>query len=95
MESNHLHSKYNKSISTIFHSQEWEHYCCFVTIIFDKKKMSAQLYKSALTFLTLSKTTFALHTFPNATLTPAGGQRYTIHTIKYTSLILELTLPKP
>jgi hypothetical protein len=74
-ESNIFRGKYNKSISILFHGQEWERYCCFVTMIFDEKKMTAQLYKSALTFSSLPKTTSAPPTFPNATLSPLSGRR--------------------
>ena len=53
MDFNLTWRKSHKSISIIFHRQEWERYCCFVDMIFDIKEMTVQLYKSAISFSTL------------------------------------------
>jgi hypothetical protein len=41
-----------KSISGIFHSQEWEHFVGFMCTVFDHERMSAQLAKDVLQFTT-------------------------------------------
>lgn len=74
-ESSLLGGKFKKSIAVLFHGQEWERYCCFVTMIFDQKEVVAQLYNSALTFSTLPESINAPPSFPNATLSPLSGRR--------------------
>ncbi|KAF8814524.1 hypothetical protein BYT27DRAFT_7082057, partial [Phlegmacium glaucopus] len=63
-----------KLISILFHGQEWEHYCCFITTIFDEPKMIAQVYKSALSFLTLLESISAPLNFPDTSLSPLSGR---------------------
>lgn len=67
--------KTSKSIAVLFHGQEWERYCCFVTMIFDKKRLICQLYNSALTFSTLPESISAPHKFEDAALSPLSGRR--------------------
>lgn len=74
-----LRGKFKKSISILFHGQEWERYVCFVTMIFDEKELIAQLYNSALTFSTLPESINAPPSFPNAVLSPLSGRRAKIH----------------
>ncbi|KAF8800474.1 hypothetical protein BYT27DRAFT_7117462, partial [Phlegmacium glaucopus] len=64
-----------KSISVLFHGQEWERYCCFITTIFDEPKMIAQVYKSALSFSTLLESISAPPNFPDTSLSPFSGRR--------------------
>lgn len=66
---NHL-----KSLSVIFHGQEWERYCCFMNMIFDVKEMIAQLYRTALSFSTLPDSIPAPPKFSNASLSPLSGR---------------------
>lgn len=79
IDSNLIRGKINKSISILFHGQEWERYCCFVTMIFDESKMVAQLFRSALTFSTLPESISAPPTFPNAALSPLSGRHAKIN----------------
>jgi hypothetical protein len=58
--------KYKKLISVLFHSQEWEQHCCFMTMTFDKTSLVAHLYQSTLTFATLPKSVLPLPVFDNA-----------------------------
>lgn len=74
-ESNLIHGKLHKSIGVLFHGQEWERYCCFITMIFDQQQMVAQLYRSAITFSTLPDSISAPPIFPNASLSPLSGRR--------------------
>lgn len=74
-DSNLIRGKFNKSISILFHGQEWERYCCFVNMIFDEKEMIAQLYSSSLTFSTLPESISAPPKFPNAAISPLSGRR--------------------
>jgi hypothetical protein len=67
--------KYKKSISVLFHGQEWERYCCFMTMIFDKASLAAQLYQSALTFATLPKSVLPPPVFDNAIVSPLSGRK--------------------
>jgi hypothetical protein len=67
--------KYKKSISVLFHGQEWERYCCFMTMIFDKTSLAAQLYQSALTFATLPKSVLPPPVFNNAIVSPLSGRK--------------------
>ncbi|KAF8800815.1 hypothetical protein BYT27DRAFT_7067621, partial [Phlegmacium glaucopus] len=62
-----------KSISVLFHGQEWECYCCFITMMFDEPKMITQVYKSALSFLTLLESISAPLNFPDTSLSPLSG----------------------
>lgn len=78
-ESNLLRAKIKKSISMLFHGQEWERYCCFVTMIFDEEELVAQLNNSALTFSTLPESVSAPPTFSNAAVSPLAGRRAKIH----------------
>jgi hypothetical protein len=75
IESNLIRGKTNKSIAVIFHGQEWERYCCFVNMIFDKERLVSQLYKSALTFSTLPESISAPPKFDDAALSPLSGRR--------------------
>jgi hypothetical protein len=74
-DSNIIRGKFNKSIAVLFHGQEWERYCCFITMIFDEENMIAQLYNSALTFSTLPESISAPPNFPNAAISPLSGRR--------------------
>jgi hypothetical protein len=74
-DSNLIRGKFNKSISVLFHGQEWERYCCFVTMIFDEKEMIGQLYNSALTFSTLPENVNAPPKFRDAALSPLSGRK--------------------
>ena len=75
-DSNLIRGKFNKkSIAILFHGQEWERYCCFVNMIFDEKRMLAQLYNSALTFSTLPESISAPPKFQNAALSPLSGRK--------------------
>jgi hypothetical protein len=67
--------KFNKSITILFHGQEWERYCCFINMIFDQQNMIGQLYKSALTFSTLPESISAPLTFPNAAISPLSSRK--------------------
>jgi len=73
--SNLIQGKFSKSITVLFHGQEWERYCCFVTMIFAKNRLICQLYKSALTFSTLPENISAPPIFENASLSPLSGRR--------------------
>lgn len=73
-ESNLIRGRFNKSLTILFHGQEWERYCCFVSMIFNEKKLIAQLYKSALTFSTLPESISAPPKFPNASVSPLSGR---------------------
>jgi hypothetical protein len=74
-DSNLIHGRnHTKSIGVIFHGQEWERYCCFMTMIFNEKRMVAQLYQSALSFSTLPESISVLPRFPNASLSPLSGR---------------------
>lgn len=66
--------KFNKSITILFHGQEWERYCCFVTMIFDEKRMKAQVHQSALTFSTLPESISAPPVFSNVPISPLSGR---------------------
>ncbi len=73
-ESHLIHGKnHTKSISVLFHGQEWERYCCFTTMIFNEIRMIAQVYRSALTFSTLPESVSAPPKFKNASLSPLSG----------------------
>jgi hypothetical protein len=74
-ESSLIRGKSHKSISVLFHGQEWERYCCFLTMIFDAKEMVAQLYKSALSFSTLPESVSPSPVFSNANVSPLAGRR--------------------
>ena len=74
-ESSLLGGKVKKSIAILFHGQEWERYCCFVTMVFDQKEVIAQLYNSTMTFSTLPESINAPPSFPNSTLSPLSGRR--------------------
>ena len=75
-ESNLIHGgRFNKSISVLFHGQEWERYCCFMTMIFDQTCLIAQLYQSALSFSTLPGSISSPPAFPNANISPLSGRR--------------------
>jgi len=74
-ESNLIQGKNRtKSISVLFHGQEWERFCCFVTMIFDQKQLVAQLFKSSLSFSTLPDSVSAPPKFPKASLSPLSGR---------------------
>jgi hypothetical protein len=74
-ESNLIHGKNRtKSIAVLFHGQEWERFCCFVTMIFNEKELVAQLFKSSLTFSTLPDSVSAPPKFPKASLSPLSGR---------------------
>jgi hypothetical protein len=77
--SNLIKGKMNKSISILFHGQEWERYCCFLTMIFDCKEMYAQVYKSALSFSTLPKTVARPPVISNTNVSPLSGRRAKIN----------------
>lgn len=74
-ESNVIHGRLNKSISVLFHGQEWERYSCFVTMIFDEQEMIAQLNRSVMSFSTLPESIPAPPVFPNSSLSPLSGRR--------------------
>ena len=78
-DSNLLRGKFKKSITILFHGQEWERYCCFVTMIFNEKEIIAQLYNSALTFSTLPENVSAPPSFSNTSLSPLSGRRAKVH----------------
>jgi hypothetical protein len=63
-----------KSIAVLFHGQEWERYCCFVSMIFDETKLTAQIYQSSLNFSTLPESVSAPPKFPKASLSPLSGR---------------------
>jgi hypothetical protein len=44
-------------------------------MIFNEKRMKAQLHRSALTFSTLPESIPAPHVFPNAAISPLSGRR--------------------
>ena len=69
-ESNLIRGKFKKLIAVILHGQEWERYCCFLSMIFNKPEMIAQLLNSALTFSTLPESTSAPPNFPNTAVSP-------------------------
>ena len=76
MESNLFpaHGKRNhKSITFLFHGQEWERYCCFTNMIFDQEQMGAQLYQSSISFLTLPDSISGPPTFHSANISPLSG----------------------
>jgi len=72
-DSNLVRGKLSKSISILFHGQEWERYCCFVTMIFDENRLISQLYNSALSFSTLPESISAPPKFQDAALSPLSG----------------------
>ena len=74
-DSNLIKGKNNKSISILFHGQEWERYCCFLTMIFDSKELYAQVYKSALSFSTLPENIGRPPVISNANVSPLSGRR--------------------
>jgi hypothetical protein len=78
-DSNLIKGKLNKSISILFHGQEWERYCCFLTMIFDCKEMYAQVYKSALSFSTLPKSVARPPVISNTNVSPLSGRRAKIN----------------
>lgn len=78
-DSNLVRGKLKKSITILFHGQEWERYCCFVTMIFNVKEVIAQLYNSALSFSTLPESINAPAIFSNAALSPLSGRRAKTH----------------
>ena len=78
-DSNLVKGKTNKSISILFHGQEWERYCCFLTMIFDSKEMYAQVYKSALSFSTLPESVARPPVISNANVSPLSGRRAKIN----------------
>lgn len=67
--------RYKKSISILFHGQEWERYCCFITMIFDKTSLAAQVNQSALSFATLPKSVLPPPIFDSAKVSPLSGRR--------------------
>lgn len=70
------HTKFNKSVTVLFHGQEWERYVCFMNMVFDQGEMVAQLYQSALTFSTLPGSVSAPPTFEvAANISPLSGRR--------------------
>ena len=74
-ESNLIRGKHNnKSIAILFHGQEWERYCCFLTMIFNAKKLYAQVYKSALSFSTLPESVSRPPSISNANVSPLSGR---------------------
>lgn len=73
-ESNLIRGKLKKSISILFHGQEWERYCCFIAMIFDETELIAQLYNSALTFATLPESVMAPPTF-SSPVSPLNAAR--------------------
>ncbi|KAF8800678.1 hypothetical protein BYT27DRAFT_7116907 [Phlegmacium glaucopus] len=66
--------KGHKSIGVLFHGQEWERYCCFISMIFDEQNLNAQIYRSVLTFSTLPNSISAPPNFPNASLSPLSSR---------------------
>lgn len=74
-DSNLIQGKSHKSVSILFHGQEWERYCCFVSMIFEAKEMSAQLFRSALSFSTLPKSISPPRPFSNTNVSPLSGHR--------------------
>jgi hypothetical protein len=74
-DSNLIKGKFKKSISVLFHGQEWERFCCFINMIFNEKEVIGQLYNSALTFATLPESVNAPPEFPNAALSPLSGRK--------------------
>lgn len=71
--------KFNKSLKVLFHGQEWERFCCFVTMIFNEKALIGQLYNSALTFATLPGSVGTPHKFQNTSVSPLSGRRARIN----------------
>jgi len=70
-----IHGKNHiKSIAVLFHGQEWERFCCFVSMIFDETEMIAQVYRSSLTFSTLPESVSAPPKFAKASLSPLSGR---------------------
>lgn len=47
-------------IAGIFHSQEWEHFCSFLTMVFNKAELHAQVSGDAVSFSTKSAPKCAL-----------------------------------
>lgn len=74
-DSNLMRGKFKKSISILFHGQEWERYCCFVNMIFDRQMIIAQVNNSAITFSTLPESVLAPPNFLNASVSPLSGRR--------------------
>jgi hypothetical protein len=68
-------TKAHKSVTVLFHGQEWERFCCFTNMIFDQKQMIAQLYQSAISFSTLPGNISAPPTFDSANISPLSGRR--------------------
>lgn len=74
-ESNLINGKNRtKSINVLFHGQEWERYCCFVTMIFDVPEMVAQVYKSSLSFSTLPQNVSSPPKFSKVAISPLSGR---------------------
>ena len=70
------HTRFNKSITVLFHGQEWERYVCFMNMVFDQEQMVAQLYQSAMTFSTLPESVSAPPSFQTtANISPLSGRR--------------------
>jgi len=78
-DSHLIRGRTNKSISILFHGQEWERYCCFVSMIFDAKEMFGQIYKSALSFSTLPESVSPPPIISNANVSPLSGRRAKIN----------------
>jgi hypothetical protein len=74
-----IRGKTTKSISVLFHGQEWERYCCFLNMIFDQKNMIAQLFKSALTFSSLPESVSAPPKFANTPISPLASRRMKVN----------------
>jgi hypothetical protein len=69
-----VHGKRNhKSITVLFHGQEWERYCCFTNMIFDQKQIGAQMFQSAISFTTLPDRISGPLTFYSANISPLSG----------------------
>ena len=78
-DSNLIRGKTHKSISVLFHGQEWERYCCFLNMIFDTSELTAQLFKSAISFSTLPESILPPPVFSSATVSPLSGRRAKIN----------------
>jgi hypothetical protein len=65
----------HKSITILFHRQEWERYCCFTNMIFDQKQMGAQMFQSAILFTTFPDHISGPPTFHSANISPLSGRR--------------------
>jgi hypothetical protein len=78
-DSSLIRGKTHKSISILFHGQEWERYCCFLSMIFDAKEMFGQIYKSALSFSTLPESVSPPPIISNSNISPLSGRRAKIN----------------